>query len=94
MTDTITNEEAMLIAEQWHSVITWNDPGVAMYSVTSTGRVHSELHRERLIEYIDLNISAARKMDEAGEFPVLMQHTTNVEELEALKVWATRFKVF
>jgi hypothetical protein len=93
MTDTITNKEAALIAEQWHSVITWDDPGVAMYSVTSTGRVHSELHRRRLIEYIDLNAPAARGMDEVGDFPVLLQHATDVEELEALRTWATRFAI-
>jgi hypothetical protein len=93
VTEPITNKEASLIAEQWHSVITWDDPGVAMYSVTSTGRVHSELHRRRLIEYIDLNVPAARGMDEVGDLPVLLQHATNVEELEALRTWATRFEV-
>ncbi len=93
MTELITDEEASLIAEQWHSVITWDDPGVAMYSVTSTGKIHSELHRKRLIEYIDMNIPAARELDEQGDPPVLAHHASNVEELEALKTWATRFKV-
>lgn len=93
MTSPISDGEAALIAAQWHSVITWNDPGVAMYSVTSTGRVHSELHRRRLLEYIDMNVPAAARMDEAGEFPVLMRHATNVEELEALRQWATKFQI-
>lgn len=88
----ITNKEAALIAEQWHSVITWNDPGVAMYSVTSTGKIHSDLHRERLLTYIDMNMDAARDMDEQGDPPVLEQHSSNVEELEALKMWATTFE--
>lgn len=87
----ISDHEASLIAEQWHSVITWNDPGVAMYSVTSTGKIHSELHRERLLEYIGMNMPAAREMDEQGDPPVLAQHASNVEELEALRTWAKHF---
>lgn len=87
----LTNKDAALVAEQWHSVITWNDPGVAMYSVTSTGKVHGELHRERLLAYIDMNMASAREMDEQGDPPVLEQHSSNVEELEALRSWATTF---
>lgn len=93
MSAIIDNYEAALIAEQWHSVITWNDPGVAMYSVTSTGKVHNDLHRERLIAYIELNMPAAREMDEQGDPPVLAQHASNVEELEARRTWARRFEI-
>jgi hypothetical protein len=92
VTDVISNHDAVIIAAQWHSVITWDDPGVAMYSVTSTGRIHSELHREKLLSYIDLNMDAAREMDEQGDPPVLAQHASNVEELEALRTWATTFE--
>jgi len=88
----IDNHEAALIAEQWHSVITWDDPGVAMYSVTSTGKVHGDLHRERLLAYIEMNLPAAREMDQRGDPPVLEQHNSNVEELEALRTWATNFE--
>lgn len=49
----LTRAEAIVIAQQWHSVMTWNDPGVTMYSLGSTGRVHSAEHREALLAYID-----------------------------------------
>lgn len=93
MTDPITNEEAALIAEQWHSVITWSGLSVAMYSVTSTGRVHNETHREQLLKYIELQMDTARHLDDTGDPPVLTRYATNVEELEALRAWATQFKV-
>ena len=42
MESPIDDFQASEIASAWHSVMTWSDPGVAMYSVTSTGKVHSE----------------------------------------------------
>ena len=89
----INNKEAALIAEQWHSVMTWNDPGVSMYSVTSTGKVHSERHRQNLLAYVDTCMDVARTADAQGEPPVLESHATNVEELEEFKQWVIAFKV-
>lgn len=85
--------DASEIAGGWHSVITWNDPGVAMYSVTSTGKVHSEEHRENLVSYIDRCLVQATKLDESGEPPMLDIHNSNVEELEALREWAISYKI-
>jgi hypothetical protein len=50
---TISKGEAIHIASQWHSVMTWSDPGVTMYALSSTGRVQSEDHRNDLLRYID-----------------------------------------
>jgi hypothetical protein len=84
--------EASEIASAWHSVNTWNDPGVAMYSVTSTGKVHSEAHRHHLIDYIDECLVHAAKLDADGDSePVLME--SNVEDLEALKEWAQEYVI-
>ena len=47
----ITRARAIEIAASWHSVMTWNDPGVAMYALSSTGRVQSEAHRAALLAY-------------------------------------------
>lgn len=44
---------AMFIASQWHSVMTWNDPGVTMYALSSTGSVQTPQHRVNLIAYIE-----------------------------------------
>ena len=44
---------ASAIASLWHSVNTWSDPGVAMYSVTSTARIHNKAHRRDVVRYID-----------------------------------------
>lgn len=91
--DCISDFDAAEIASAWHSVMTWNDPGVAMYSVTSTGRVHSEEHRENLIDYIDGCMMQAATLDEQGEPPVLEIHASNVEELEALRDWARAYPI-
>jgi hypothetical protein len=88
--------DAAEIASAWHSVNTWNDPGVAMYSVASTGRVYSEEHRENLIAYIETCLRQAVKLDEDTESnpPVLAdRHETNVEELEALREWAHDYQI-
>ena len=92
--DCISDFDAAEIAGAWHSVMTWNDPGVAMYSVTSTGRVHSEEHRTNLAHYIDGCMVVARAADERGDEPVLPElHESNVEELEALRDWALAYPI-
>ena len=92
--DCISDFDAAEIAGAWHSVMTWNDPGVAMYSVTSTGRVHSEEHRANLVHYIDGCIPQARLCDERGDDPCLpAMHESNVEELEALREWALAYPI-
>jgi hypothetical protein len=84
--------DAAEIAASWHSVNTWNDPGVAMYSVTSTGKVHSEKHRADLIAYIDSCLPQAALCDERGDYPTLSPlFSSNVEELLALREWATEY---
>lgn len=88
--------DAAEIASAWHSVNTWNDPGVAMYSVTSTGRVHSEEHRENLIAYIETCLRQAAKLDEnLDDNPPMLPdyHSSNVEELEALRDWARDYQI-
>lgn len=94
--DCISDFDAAEIASAWHSVNTWSDPGVAMYSVTSTGKVHSEEHRENLIDYIETCVVQASKLDEDPDNnpPVLPElHESNVEELEALKEWALAYPI-
>lgn len=88
--------DAAEIASAWHSVNTWNDPGVAMYSVTSTGRVHSEEHRENLIAYIETCLVQAAKLDaNLDDNPPMLPdyHCSNVEELEALREWARDYQI-
>lgn len=87
----IDDFQASEIASAWHSVMTWNDPGVAMYSVTSTGRVHSEQHRTNLIAYIETCMPAALRADERGDDPIAMD--SNVDDLQALEEWARAFEV-
>ena len=87
----IDDFQASEIAAGWHSVMTWSDPGVAMYSVTSTGRVHSEQHRANLIAYIDSCMSAAERADERGDAGIVME--SNVADLEALRVWAAEYEI-
>jgi hypothetical protein len=90
----ISDFDAAAIAASWHSVITWSDPGVAMYSVTSTGMVHSEEHRENLLAYIDTCVAQATDLDARDKPPTLPEmFESNVEELEALREWATEFKI-
>lgn len=91
--DCISDFDASEIASAWHSVMTWNDPGVAMYSVTSTGRVHSEEHRQNLIDYIDGCMDQAAACDARGDAPMLEIHSSNVEELEALRDWARAYPI-
>lgn len=90
----ITDDEASTIASLWHSVMTWSDPGVAMYSVTSTGRVHSEKHRANLLAYIDSCMPAARSADEDGDESTGVEGCySNVEDLEALREWAEAYAI-
>ncbi len=90
----IDDFDAATIAASWHSVNTWNDPGVAMYSVTSTGKVHSEEHRENLIAYIDACMAGAVAADERGDAPTLPEmFDSNAAELEALKAWAQSYEI-
>lgn len=90
----ISDFDAAEIAGAWHSVMTWNDPGVAMYSVTSTGRVHSEEHRAQLLSYIETCMCGAQEADARGDDPVLVEmHGSNVEELEALREWAMAYPI-
>lgn len=87
----IDDLQAAEVASAWHSVMTWSDPGVAMYSVTSTGKVHSDKHRAQLLAYIDTCISAAEKCDERGEESIL--GLSNVDDLEALREWAMAYTI-
>ena len=48
----ITGAAARAIAYDWASVMTWNDPGVALYGFASTGRVQSEAHRADCATYV------------------------------------------
>lgn len=95
MTPRLTNEQASEIAAAWHSVMTWHDPGVAMYSVTSTGKVHSETHRRNLLAYIDTCMPAAVDADEVarrrGDECSAIVCDSNVEDLQALRAWVERF---
>lgn len=45
-------QKAREIAYNWHSVITWNDPGAQLYAFASTGKVQSEKHRADCLEYL------------------------------------------
>lgn len=87
----IDDFQASEIASAWHSVMTWNDPGVAMYSVTSTGKVHSEKHRKQLLAYIETCMPTAQDADARGEEPIVMD--SNVDDLEALKEWAEAYEI-
>ena len=90
----ISDFDAAQIASLWHSVMTWNDPGVAMYSVTSTGKVHSEEHRANLLAYIESCMPAAEKADADGDEPAGVDGLySNVEDLEALAEWARNYKI-
>lgn len=91
MESPIDDFQASEIASAWHSVMTWNDPGVAMYSVTSTGKVHSEQHRAKLISYIETCMSGARDCDERGDKPIVMD--SNVDDLIALREWAEAYRL-
>lgn len=95
--DPIDDFTAAEIASLWHSVMTWNDPGVAMYSVTSTGRVHSEKHRAQLLAYIDRCTVQAReldaKADARGEDPGAVLGESNAHDLEALRAWALAYEI-
>lgn len=88
----IDNQQAALIAEGWHSVMTWNDPGVAMYSVTSTGKIHSEEHRTKLLAYIDDCMANASYNDSRGDAPC-DGFESQVAELEALAEWVRAYKL-
>lgn len=59
----ITTEQARNIASQWHSVMTWSDPGVCMYALSSTGKVQSRQHRADLVAYTKSCIPAAEPED-------------------------------
>lgn len=84
--------EASEIAEQWHSVQTWSDPGVAIYSITSTGKIHSEKHRAQVIAYIDGEcLDQALECDARGDDPIVCD--SNHEDLLALREWARNFKI-
>ena len=87
----ISDDQAVEIANAWHSVMTWNDPGVAMYSVSSTGKVHSEKHRAALLKYIDAHLEAAIEQDAAGEDPIVMD--SNADDLLALREWVEAFEI-
>lgn len=87
----ITDYEAVDIANAWHSVMTWSDPGVAMYSVSSTGKVHSEKHRAQLLAYIETCLPRAQDCDARGDEPIVMY--SNVEDLEALREWVEAYEV-
>lgn len=90
----ISDFDAAQIASLWHSVMTWSDPGVAMYSVTSTGRVHSEEHRANLIAYIESCVRGATEADERGDDSAGVDGCySNVEDLAALTEWARNYKI-
>jgi len=87
----ITRNQAIQIASAWHSVMTWSDPGVAMYAVTSTGKVHSEEQRANLLTYIESCIPGAHNQDALGEEPIVMD--SNVADLHALREWVTAYVI-
>lgn len=100
----IDDFDAAQIASAWHSVNTWNDPGVTMYSVTSTGKVHSEEHRTSLLAYTDRCILIAERInDPAGDKPVLeydgdddesfYRYSSCADELRAFRVWVECYEV-
>lgn len=89
----ISDFDAAEIAGAWHSVMTWNDPGVWMYSVTSTGRIHSEEHRAGLLRYVDTCLLQAAEFDRRGDAPVLECHGSNVEELAEFRMWVVAFEI-
>lgn len=54
----ISRKRAVEIGEDWYSVNTWSDPGVALYAFTSTaGWVQSEEHRQNCLSYLRLNLA-------------------------------------
>ena len=83
--------QASEIASAWHSVMSWSDPGVAMYSVTSTGRVHSEEHRGNLLAYIDAHMDAARACDASGDDPIVGE--SNEDDLCLLREWVETYEI-
>ena len=87
--------DAADIAAQWHSVMTWSDPGVAMYSITSTGKIHSEEHRAQVLAYIEGCIPQAHKLD-ASDNPddkpnLECEAESNTEALYLLAEWARMY---
>lgn len=59
----LTHKQAIEIANQWYSVNTWADPGVWLYSFTSTGGVIDQEHRTNQLSYLD---SLIRKCPQWG----------------------------
>lgn len=89
----LTRDEAVSIACGWHSVMTWNDPGVWMYSLSSTGKVIDEKHRSKIISYIDEHcLPHAKTLDDKNDPPILESFETNEEELLALREWVEQAK--
>lgn len=84
----ITKSEAVGIAAGWHSVMTWEDPGVTMYALSSTGRIQSPEHRAKLIDYIKTHcipvvterVAETKPEDE----DVVEQNRVDAEELNDL----------
>lgn len=58
----ITRQQAVEIGEDWNSVNTWADPGVALYAFTSTnGWVQSEEHRQNCLSHLHVQQVAVEK---------------------------------
>ena len=74
----INKAEAVNIACQWHSVMTWNDPGVAMYAFSSTQKVQSKEHRQNLIDYTNHCLHRADPSDQE-DLEDLIEYFTHTE---------------
>lgn len=73
----LATEQAITIASQWYSVMTWQDPGVTMYAFASTGKVQSETHREQLLNYICKECKPGASRKDKGDLNALYQYIAN-----------------
>lgn len=80
------------IAAQWHSVMTWHDPGVCMYALSSTGAVQSKEHRQQLFDYIDKDcmvLAEKRLKKERAKKrrnrALIEEYEDDIEDLETLR---------
>jgi hypothetical protein len=73
----IRKDTARNLAHSWSSVITWNDPGVALYGFASTGRVQSEKHRLDCLLY--LRTLRPVKEKDAADVQRLISYIANVK---------------
>ncbi len=74
MIETFTRERAVRAAESWWSVMTWNDPGVALYAFGSTGLVQSEQHRADCLAYLEPRVGDAEDATDWRELVSLRRY--------------------